>query len=327
MARGGVNRRVPSRSGSRRRDVCVDGPRTCRTHQAPRQASNPDNTNAPASAEAQPSGGHRHQRRASQRCSFEWRRHPWWASCRANYRIKRASRDVRFRVEEMAGSQKGGWVVVEGAGSRKNLGQNLVASRSARAPKWRGRCFGVGSGRFTLCCPRRCQRSQPPASLQRQGTQISSAGLESLEPEYTRPQVRNSTCPIGPSPCAVSVWKAFGKTGQLGWGILLSNDLLQPGHAGIAEPQTFSQPSPSYHSTQYSQTRPCCTEHQRARLQTSKLSERTESGSQVIQAAPYPPDHRSPRIPIYPGLGLFLQHPSIHHPFQTWGWPGRAPLR
>jgi hypothetical protein len=67
---------------------------------------------------------------------------------------------------------KGGFVVgfvVEGSGSRKNLGQNLVAEQVGKGPEMAGQksvWVRAASAWFTLC--RRCQSSQPP-SLQRQG--------------------------------------------------------------------------------------------------------------------------------------------------------------
>ena len=105
-------------------------------------------TNAPASAAAQPSGGHRHQRRASQRCSFEWRRHPLWASCRANCRIKRASRDGDFESSRRRPEAKGGF----GGGCRgvrvqKKFGpKSGCSAKVGRGPQNGGADVGTAGG-------------------------------------------------------------------------------------------------------------------------------------------------------------------------------------
>lgn len=141
----GVGRSVLGAASRRGQDVCRR-----RTH---------PHKHVPASAEAQPSVGHRHRRRALQRCSFEWRRHPLSFNLSGQ---KLASRRFR-KTAEMSGKEwpeaKRVFGGCRGGRARKNLGQNLVASRSARAPKWRGIKLGVGSGKFTLCRLRRCQRA------------------------------------------------------------------------------------------------------------------------------------------------------------------------
>ena len=124
-------------------------------------------TNAPASAEAQPSGGHRHQHRASQRCNSEWRRHPLWASCRANYRIKGIRRDGRLSARK---PEAGSVVVVvcRGAGSEK-IWAKIWLQQSAKAPRNGGAEVKSGFGQVHAMSPqpRRCQRSQPSSCSQR----------------------------------------------------------------------------------------------------------------------------------------------------------------
>ena len=56
-------------------------------------------------------------------------------------------------------------VVVEGSGSRKNLGQNLVALQGRQGPRNGGAEGSVGSGRFTLCCEALPLSAQPAAQL------------------------------------------------------------------------------------------------------------------------------------------------------------------
>lgn len=125
---------APRRDGMR-----LDGARThtaqhAHTHTTMR-------TNTPASAGAQPADGRLRQRRASQRCNFEWRRHPLWASCRANYRIKALRRTgARLGAKDGTGSQnkKQPWLSRGLGGLEKIWAKIWLAGKQVAAPKTPG---------------------------------------------------------------------------------------------------------------------------------------------------------------------------------------------
>jgi hypothetical protein len=91
-------------------------------------------------------------------------------SCRADYRIKSASWRRRFCECRNGREPKGLFVVVEGSpGSRKNLGQNLVAKQQQccqAPPRMAGQKSRVGSGSVHVVLPQPlCQCSQPTDKL------------------------------------------------------------------------------------------------------------------------------------------------------------------
>lgn len=129
-------------------------------------------THTPASAEAQPSGGHRHQHRGSQRCNFEWRRHPLWASCRANYRIKALRRTCRLNGKKRPEAGEGLFVVVvvEGCRAQKKFGpKSGCKAVSAKAPKWRGRGLEWVRAGSPCVAPGAVRAASRPCSSQLEG--------------------------------------------------------------------------------------------------------------------------------------------------------------
>jgi hypothetical protein len=178
---GGPTRRHVSRRRAHKRHTAASMPHT-KQQQQPQQQLPP--TNAPASAEAQPSVGRRHQRRGSQRCNFEWRRHPLWASCRANYRIHGVSWGRQVWNGRNGRKPKGGsWsgLLSRGPGPEKIWAKIWLQSRSARAPKWRGRSqCGFGLLLLGSRCVAAVRAASRPACTAARGPRAAASGLARL---------------------------------------------------------------------------------------------------------------------------------------------------